>query len=140
MAKIKHIQLKVSDRLQSAAIYEKIFGFERTDERRTRDDHNTVHLADGTIDLAFSQYDEGSAEATMHGDGPKIGHFGIEVDDIDECVSLLAEHKCEFLTPKGALPVKFKIPGVGGIVEIGPVGFFKHPRDPQFKKDMLKKA
>jgi len=134
MAKIKHIQLKVTDRLQSAEIYEKIFGFQRTDERRTRDDHSTVHLGDGTIDLALSQYDEGSAEAAMHGKGPRIGHFGIEVDDLDACVDMLEQHGCEFLTAKGALPIKFKIPGVGGVVEIGPPGFFKHPRDPKFKK------
>jgi lactoylglutathione lyase len=133
MAKIKHIQLKVSDRLQSADIYEKVFGFLRTDERRIRDNHGTVHLDDGTIDLAFAQYDDDSAEAEMHGEGPRIGHFGIEVDDIDTCVALLEQNGCEFLTDKGALPVKFKVPGVGGIVEIGPVGFFKHPRDPKYK-------
>lgn len=138
MANIKHIQLKVSDRLQSADIYEKVFGFLRTEERRTRDDHSTVHLSDDTIDLAFSQYDDDSAEAEMHGDGPRIGHFGIEVDDIDACVNKLKQHNCEFITPPGALPVKFKIPGVGGIVEIGPVGFFKHPRDSKFKSTAYK--
>lgn len=134
MAKIKHIQLKVTDRLQSAAIYEKVFGFERTDERRIRDDHGTVHLSDDTVDLAFAQYDDdGSDEAKMHGSGPRIGHFGIEVDDVNACVKELEERGCEFLTPQGELPAKFKIPGVGGIVEIGPIGFFKHPRDVKFK-------
>ena len=138
MAKIKHIQLKVTDRLQAAEIYEKVFGFERTSERRIRGNHGTVHLDDGTVDLAFAQYDDdGSAEATMHGEGPRIGHFGIEVDDIDACVEMLQQRGCEFLTPKGELPIKFKVPGVGGIIEIGPHGFFKHPRNPKFQDENI---
>jgi catechol 2,3-dioxygenase-like lactoylglutathione lyase family enzyme len=134
MAKITHIQLKVEDRLKAAAIYEDIFGFKRTGERRVRNDHGTVHLDDGIVDLALAQYDdENSEEAQFSGPGTRIGHFGIEVEDIDGCVEKLARHGCEFLTPKGELPVKFKVPGVGGVVEIGPMGYFKHPRDPKFK-------
>ena len=83
MAKIKHIQLKVVDRYKAAEFYEKIFGFTRTSERQIRGDHSTVHLEDGTIDLAMAQYnDDGSKEAKMHGEGPCIGHFGIEVEDV----------------------------------------------------------
>ena len=133
MAKIKHIQLKVVDRHKAADFYEKVFGFTRTSERQIRGDHSTVHLEDGTIDLAMAQYyDDGSKEAKMHGEGPCIGHFGIEVEDVEACLKELEKRGCEILTPEGALPVKFKIPGAGGVVEIGPPGFFKHPRDPKF--------
>ena len=134
MAKIKHLQLKVTDRLKSAGIYEQIFGFTRTVERRIRGTHGTVHLDDGNIDMAFAQYDdENTEEAKMHGEGPRIGHFGIEVEDVGACVKKLEKRDCEFLSPAGALPVKFKIPGVGGVMEIGPTGFFTHPRDPKYK-------
>ena len=138
MAKIKHLQLKVTDRLKAADIYEKIFGFKRTSERRVRGTHGTVHLDDGTIDIALAQYDDDSSEeAKMHGKGPRIGHFGIEVEDVEACAKELEKCGCEFLTPPDALPIKFKMPGVGGVIEIGPPGFFKHPRDPKFKNAAL---
>jgi len=132
-ARITHIQLKVEDMDRTAAFYKSVFDFEEPERRRTRDDHSTVHLTDGVVDLACTQYDnDTSDEARAHGPGFKIGHFGIEVEDLEATAAKLKEYGCKIVSPPGQVPVKFYVPGGGGMAEIAPLGAFKRPRAAKF--------
>ncbi|HAA91690.1 MAG TPA: VOC family protein [Rhodospirillaceae bacterium] len=133
-ARIKHIQLKVEDMDRTAKFYKSVFGFEEPERRHTRGDHWTAHLTDGTVDLACTQYDdEESTEALAHGAGYKIGHFGIEVEDLETTAAKLKEYGCRIVSPPGQVPIKFFVPGGGGMAEIAPLGAFKRPRTGKFK-------
>ena len=133
-ARITHIQLKVESMHRTADFYKSIFGFKELERRRTRDDHSTAHLTDGVIDLACTQYDdENSTEAQAHGPGFKIGHFGIEVEDVEATMARLKEYGCTIIRPPGQVAVKFYFPDGGGMAEIAPIGAFKRPRTGKFK-------
>ncbi|MBI3936240.1 MAG: hypothetical protein HY323_04625, partial [Betaproteobacteria bacterium] len=42
---------------------------------------------------------------------------------MDAYVAELREHGCEFISDPGAVTVKFRVPGGGGISEIAPMGW-----------------
>ena len=123
---ISHIALKCEDVEQSANVYQNVFGFEYWDCYRTGD-HVSLHLNDGTIDLAFVSYDseEEDRMGAAAGSGSCIHHFGIDVDDTDAYVEKLKAYGCEILTDPtdpNSKSIKFRFPGGGGIAEIAPVG------------------
>ncbi|HXG51973.1 MAG TPA: VOC family protein [candidate division Zixibacteria bacterium] len=126
MARIVHLALKVDDLDRSAEFYEKVFGFVPVEESRVRD-HTSLHLSDGTIDLALIRYDrEASAESLASGKGPCIHHFGIEVDDMEEAAAELVRFGCEIISDPGVVPVKFRAPG-GTVAEIVPANRYRKP-------------
>ena len=99
-ARITHIQLKVESMHRTADFYKSIFGFKELkggDTRRSL----TAHLTDSVIDLACTQYDdENSTEAQAHGPGSKIGHFGIEVEDVEATMARLKSMAVQLLVPQ----------------------------------------
>jgi hypothetical protein len=83
-------------------------------------DHTSLHLSDGTIDLALIKYEsEESAESKAAGLGPCIHHIGIEVDDMKAYTAEIKKHGCEIISDPGVFPVKFRAPG-GTVLEIVP--------------------
>src|SRR2546430_2347249 len=73
-------------------------------------------VTDGDVNLTFLKYDSEDADmAKAVGDGPAIHHFAIEVDDVASYVPLLEKYGCELLSPRTAIPVKFRMPGGGPI-------------------------
>jgi len=126
MARIVHIALKVDDLEKTRAFYEKVFGFKPVETSKVRD-HTSLHLSDGTIDLALIKYDsEESAEARAAGTGPCIHHFGIEVDDLAQATAQINASGCEIISDPGVIPVKFRAPG-GTVAEIVPTARYKKP-------------
>lgn len=126
MGRIVHIALKVDDLEKSSQFYEKVFGFQPVETSKVRD-HTSLHLSDGTIDLALIKYDsEESAEARASGAGPCIHHFGIEVDDLEQSAVEIAKMGCEIISDPGVIPVKFRAPG-GTLAEIVPKARYKKP-------------
>jgi lactoylglutathione lyase len=126
MARIVHLALKVDNLEASSEFYKRMFGFVPVEKAQVRD-HTSLHLTDGTIDLALIKYDqEKSAESLASGRGPCIHHFGIEVDDMGECAAELAREGCEIISDPGVVPIKFRAPG-GTVAEIVPAARYKKP-------------
>jgi lactoylglutathione lyase len=117
--RIVHIAVKVEDLESTGDFYRNVFGFKEMDNAKVRD-HTSLHLSDGTIDLALIKYDsEQSAESKAAGLGPCIHHIGIEVDDLKAYTEQIKKHGCEIVSDPGVIPVKFRAPG-GTILEIVP--------------------
>jgi lactoylglutathione lyase len=124
MSRIVHIALKVNELDKASEFYEKVFGFVPVETSKVRD-HTSLHLTDGTIDLALIKYDsEESAEAKASGLGPCIHHFAIEVEDIDRSRKELSRYGCEIVSDPGVIPIKFRAPG-GTVAEIVPPARYK---------------
>ena len=124
--RIVHIAVKVEDLESTGEFYRKVFGFKEMDNAKVRD-HTSLHLSDGTIDLALIKYDsEQSAESKAAGLGPCIHHIGIEVDDMKAYTAEIKKHGCEIVSDPGVIPVKFRAPG-GTILEIVPRQRYKKP-------------
>lgn len=128
--RIAHIALKVEDIDQAAEFYKAVFGF--TEVSRHRDgDHESLHLTDGRLDLAMVKYDSpNSFMGIQAGPAPCIHHFGIDVDDVDAFKARIEAHGgATFADPSnpGEPVVKFRVPGGGGITEIGPIGWHSRP-------------
>jgi lactoylglutathione lyase len=130
MARIVHLALKVDNLEKSSQFYRTIFGFVAVEQAKVRD-HTSLHLTDGAIDLALIKYDqEQSAESLASGRGPCIHHFGIEVDDMNECAAELVRFGCEIISDPGVVPIKFRAPG-GTVAEIVPAERYKKPAPPE---------
>jgi lactoylglutathione lyase len=87
MPRIVHIAIKVDDLEKATKFYEDVFGFRQTGTGYARR-HVSRHLTDGNIDLALIVYDnEDVEEAQLSGPGPRIHHWGIEVEDRDSYVA-----------------------------------------------------
>lgn len=120
--RISHIALKVSDIERAAAFYREVFGFRQTDLRRDGD-HVSLHLTDGTIDLALVAFDPGSVIGGATGDDACIHHFGIDVDDTARFAEAIERAGGELMDDPSrseARTIKFRVPGGGGITEIAP--------------------
>ena len=121
--RISHIALKVADLDATADFYKDVFGFNEIARHRDGD-HVSLHLTDGHLDLALVKYDsEESVIGKAAGSEPCIHHFGIDVADVDAYKTTLEKSGAEVFndptTPD--IPVwKFRVPGGGGIGEIGP--------------------
>src|ERR1051326_2041919 len=122
--RIVHIAVKVEDLESTGEFYRKVFGFKEMDNAKVRD-HTSLHLSDGTIDLALIKYDsEQSAESKAAGLGQCIHHIAIEVDGTEAAerkpyTAEIKKHGGEIVGAPGVIPVKFRAPG-GTILEIVP--------------------
>ena len=127
MSRIVHLALKVDDLEKTTEFYEKVFGFREVETSKTRD-HLSRHLTDGEMDFTLIKYDEGtqSAESKASGEGPCIHHFAIEVEDLRQSASALAQYGCDIISDPGVIPIKFRAPG-GTVAELVPVGRYKKP-------------
>jgi len=127
MSRIVHLALKVDDLEKTTEFYEKVFGFREVETSKTRD-HLSRHLTDGEMDFTLIKYDDGtqSAESKASGEGPCIHHFAIEVEDLRQSASALAQYGCDIISDPGVIPIKFRAPG-GTVAELVPVGRYKKP-------------
>ncbi len=128
MNRIVHLALKVEDLEKTTAFYQKVFGFEEVETKKTRD-HISRHLTDGDLDFTLIKYDAGtqSAESKASGAGPCIHHFAIEVEDVEKYTAEIRKHGCTIISDPGVIPVKFRAPG-GTTAEIVPVGRYKRTK------------
>lgn len=128
MSRIVHLALKVEDLEKTTEFYQKVFGFEEVETKKTRD-HVSRHLTDGDLDFTLIKYDAGtqSAESRASGAGPCIHHFAIEVEDIEKYAEEIKKYGCTIISDPGVIPVKFRAPG-GTTAEIVPVGRYKRTK------------
>lgn len=128
MNRIVHLALKVEDLEKTTEFYQKVFGFDEVETKKTRD-HVSRHLTDGDLDFTLIKYDEGtqSAESKASGAGPCIHHFAIEVEDIGKYTEEIKKYGCTIISDPGVIPVKFRAPG-GTTAEIVPVGRYKRTK------------
>lgn len=128
MSRIVHLALKVEDLEKTTEFYQKVFGFEEVETKKTRD-HISRHLTDGDLDFTLIKYDAGtqSAESKASGAGPCIHHFAIEVEDIEKYAEEIKKYGCSIISDPGVIPVKFRAPG-GTTAEIVPVGRYKRKK------------
>lgn len=128
MNRIVHLALKVEDLEKTTEFYQKVFGFNEVETKKTRD-HISRHLTDGDMDFTLIKYDAGtqSAESRASGAGPCIHHFAIEVEDIAKCTEEIRKYGCTIISDPGVIPVKFRAPG-GTTAEIVPVGRYKRTK------------
>lgn len=126
--RIVHLALKVEDLEKTTEFYQKVFGFNEVETKKTRD-HISRHLTDGDLDFTLIKYDAGtqSAESKASGAGPCIHHFAIEVDDIAKYTEEIKKYGCTIISDPGVIPVKFRAPG-GTTAEIVPVGRYKRTK------------
>lgn len=123
MSKLVHLAIKVDDAEKSAEFYQKIFGFRRT-STSTKRGHTSIHLTDGSFDVALIQYEsEDTVEADWAGPGPCIHHFGVAVESVADKEAELRALGCEILSQPGVMPIKFRMPG-GIVAEIAPTTHF----------------
>lgn len=128
MNRIVHLALKVEDLEKTTEFYQKVFGFDEVETKKTRD-HVSRHLTDGDMDFTLIKYDAGtqSAESKASGAGPCIHHFAIEVEDIEKYTEEIKKYGCTIISDPGVIPVKFRAPG-GTTAEIVPVGRYKRTK------------
>lgn len=128
MNRIVHLALKVEDLEKTTEFYQKVFGFDEVETKKTRD-HISRHLTDGDLDFTLIKYDAGtqSAESKASGAGPCIHHFAIEVEDIEKYTEEIKKYGCTIISDPGVIPVKFRAPG-GTTAEIVPVGRYKRTK------------
>lgn len=126
MSRIVHLSLKVEDIKKTGDFYQKMFNFQDSVTKKTRD-HMSRHMTDGEIDFTVLTYDDdtASAESTAAGNAPCIHHFGLEVEDIEESTKLIQENGCVVVSDPGVIPVKFRAPG-GTIAELVEIGRYKN--------------
>ncbi|MGH7835966.1 MAG: VOC family protein [Candidatus Binatia bacterium] len=130
MPRIVHIAAKTDELDQAAEFYEKVFGFVPTGKSRS-EDRTRRRVTDGEIDLTFLKYDSDDAEfASAAGEGPRIHHFAVEVDDLEKYVKRAQEFGCEILSKDTTKPpVKLRIPG-GPVMEIVPEARYRKGATP----------
>ena len=110
MSRVVHIAIKVTDLDQATKFYTEVFGFKETKTGRSRG-HISRHLTDGHVDIALMVYDdEKSEEAMMAGDGPRIHHWGISVEDQDVAAEKIRQHGGEVFPHLGKGALKFRAP------------------------------
>lgn len=128
MNRIVHLALKVEDLEKTTEFYQKVFGFDEVETKKTRD-HISRHLTDGDMDFTLIKYDADtqSAESKASGAGPCIHHFAIEVEDIEKYTEEIKKYGCSIISDPGVIPVKFRAPG-GTTAEIVPVGRYKRTK------------
>jgi lactoylglutathione lyase len=120
-SRIAHLAIKVNDLETATRFYENVFGFRQLSTARNHQ-HISRHLTDGDTDLALMAYDsEDAAEAQLAGAGPRIHHWGIEVEDRDVFADKVRQYGGEILSKPDANALKFRAPD-GTIAEIVSAG------------------
>ena len=129
MPRINHIALKVADLEAATKFYENVYGFRQVHTGRSRG-HISRHMTDGAIDLALMKYDsEEAEEATLAGSGPRIHHWGIEVDDKSAYIEKIKQYGGTILSRPEAGALKFRAPD-GTVAEIVAAGRYKPKNKP----------
>jgi lactoylglutathione lyase len=124
MSRVVHIALKVNDLEKATKFYTEVFGFKETKTGPSRE-HTSRHLTDGHIDIALMVYnDPNSEEALLAGDGPRIHHWGIEVDDQDAAAEKIKAYGGEVMPRFGKGALKFFSPD-GTLCEVVKEGRYK---------------
>ena|SRR5260221_555223 len=128
MARIVHIALKVEDLEKATKFYEDVFGIYQTKTGHARG-HTSRHMTDGETDLALMIYDgEDAAEAQLAGPGPRIHHWGLEVDDRSAFAETIARNGGKVLSKPEANALKFRAPD-GTLAEIVTRGAFHKAKE-----------
>ena len=108
--RIVHLAIKVEDLEAATRFYENVFGFKQVATGRNHQ-HISRHMTDGKFDLALMVYDsEDAYEAQLAGPGPRIHHWGIEVDDRDGFAEKIARHGGAILSKPESMTIKFRAP------------------------------
>jgi lactoylglutathione lyase len=129
MARIVHIAIKVDDLDKSTTFYEEVFGFKQMKTMRNGE-HISRHMTDGTIDLALMKYDsEEAEEATLAGPGPRIHHWGIEVEDKAAYAEKIKQYGGTIISKPDAGALKFRAPD-GTVAEIVAAGRYQPKKKP----------
>lgn len=124
MARIVHLAIKVDNLDEATKFYEDVFGFRQLKTGRNGA-HVSRHMTDGAIDLALMVYDsEESPEAQLAGPGPRLHHWGIEVDDQDGYAEKIKAAGGTILSKPGTGALKFRAPD-GTIAEVVAAGRYK---------------
>ncbi len=124
MARIVHLAIKVDNLDEATKFYENVFGFKQLKTGRNGA-HISRHLTDGTIDLALMVYDsENSPEAQLAGPGPRLHHWGVEVDDQAGYAEKIKAAGGTILSKPGTGALKFRAPD-GTIAEVVATGRYK---------------
>jgi lactoylglutathione lyase len=109
-SRIVHLAIKVEDLDRSTRFYENVFGFKQVVTGRNHQ-HISRHMTDGAFDLALMVYDsEDSEEAQLAGPGPRIHHWGIEVEDREGFAERIARHGGTILSKPQSMTIKFRAP------------------------------
>jgi lactoylglutathione lyase len=128
MARIVHLAIKVQDLEGATKFYEEVFGFKQVKTKRNGE-HVSRHMTDGNIDLALMIYDsEDAKEAQLSGPGPRLHHWGIEVDDKAGFAEKIVAHGGTILSKPEAGALKFRAPD-GTVAEIVAKGRYKETKD-----------
>jgi lactoylglutathione lyase len=123
-AKIVHLALKVMDLEKATKFYENVFGFKTLGDGYSRG-HVSRHMSDGNLDIALMKYDsEDEEEAKWAGGGPRIHHFGIEVDNQDTFADAIKKSGGQILSKPGSGALKFRSPD-GTLAEITKMGRYE---------------
>ena len=124
MARIVHLAIKVDNLDEATKFYENVFGFKQLKTGRNGA-HISRHLTDGTIDLALMVYDsEDSPEAQLAGPGPRLHHWGVEVNDQAGYAEKIKAAGGTILSKPDAGALKFRAPD-GTIAEVVASGRYK---------------
>ena len=124
MARIVHLAIKVDNLDEATKFYEDVFGFKQLKTGRNGA-HISRHLTDGAIDLALMVYDsEDAPEAQLAGPGPRLHHWGVEVDDQAGYAEKIKAAGGTILSKPGAGALKFRAPD-GTIAEVVATGRYK---------------
>jgi catechol 2,3-dioxygenase-like lactoylglutathione lyase family enzyme len=113
MSKVTHIAIKTDDLEKSREFYQRLFQFEHTGTHRVRD-HMALHLKDGALDITLTQYDQPNSLQPGAFD-----HLGVEVEDAEQFVPLLAELGAPIVERTAGGRIKFRDPN-GLVVELIP--------------------
>jgi lactoylglutathione lyase len=124
MARIVHLAIKVDNLDEATKFYEDVFGFRQLKTGRNGA-HVSRHMTDGAIDLALMVYDsEESPEAQLAGPGPRLHHWGIEVEDQAGYAEKIKAAGGTILSKPGTGALKFRAPD-GTIAEVVAEGRYK---------------
>ena len=124
MARIVHLAIKVDNLEEATKFYEDVFGFKQLKTGRNGA-HISRHLTDGAIDLALMVYDsEDAPEAQLAGPGPRLHHWGVEVDDQAGYAEKIKAAGGTILSKPGTGALKFRAPD-GTIAEVVATGRYK---------------
>ena len=116
-SRIVHLAVKVQDLDVATKFYEQVFGFKQIKTEYKRQ-HTSRHLTDGHIDFTLVRYDnEDHEEALLSGEGPRLHHWGVTVDDQELTAEKIKALGGEIISPPGSGALKFRAPD-GTLAEI----------------------
>lgn len=124
MSRIVHLAVKVMDLEKATTFYTEVFGFTHVETKRNGE-HISRHMTDGHIDFTLMLYDsEDSKEAQLAGDGPRLHHFGVSVEDQEVAARMIEAHGGTILSAPGTGALKYRGPD-GTIAEVVKEGRYK---------------